>query len=129
MNEVENNILQCIDEYLKEYADEYQRIVVEGGMFGDSIEFTAGYDFMKALMNYIKKQNEEIERLSKEVTMYDELLCNRNNEVDKLNNIINEVADEMLKELNENNHLSYGVALALRQKLIGYKEIGDSDTK
>lgn len=54
-------------------------------------------------------------------------IINLQQENERLNNIINEVADEMLKELNENHHLSYGVALALRQKLISYKEINGSD--
>ena len=36
----------------------------------------------------IVAKDKEIERLSKEVTKYDELLCERNNEVDRLNNII-----------------------------------------
>ncbi len=44
-------------------------------------------------------------------------------EIEKLNNIINECAEEILTELKENNHLSYGVALAIRQKLLDYKEI------
>lgn len=48
-------------------------------------------------------------------------------EIERLNNIINECADDILKELKENNHLSYGVALSIRQKLIDYKELKDSD--
>lgn len=50
-------------------------------------------------------------------------------EIDRLNNIINEVADDILKELNENHHLSYGVALAIRQKLISYREINNDKKK
>lgn len=47
--------------------------------------------------------------------------------VERLNNIINECANEILKELQENHHLSYGVALAIRQKLINYNELkGDN---
>lgn len=45
----------------------------------------------------------------------------------RLNNIIDECANEILKELQENHHLSYGVALAIRQKLINYNELkGDN---
>ena len=44
-------------------------------------------------------------------------------EIERLNNIINESAEEILKELEENRHLSYGVALAIRQKLLDYKEL------
>lgn len=44
-------------------------------------------------------------------------------ENERLNNIINESAEEILKELEENHHLSYGVALAIRQKLLDYKEL------
>ena len=46
-----------------------------------------------------KEQDKEIERLSKEVTKYDEILCERNDEVDRLNNIINELE----KWLEEND--------------------------
>ena len=48
-------------------------------------------------------------------------------EIDRLNNIINESAEEILKELEENHHLSYGVALAIRQKLIDYRELKGSE--
>ena len=48
-------------------------------------------------------------------------------ERDRLNNIINEIAEEILKELEENHHLSYGVALAIRQKLLDYKELKGVD--
>ena len=47
-------------------------------------------------------------------------------EIERLNNIINECAEEILKELQENHHLSYGVALAIRQKLINYRELKES---
>lgn len=47
-------------------------------------------------------------------------------EIERLNNIINESAEEILKELEENHHLSYGVALAIRQKLLDYKELKGS---
>lgn len=48
---------------------------------------------------------------------------NAEQEIERLNNIINESAEEILKELEENHHLSYGVALAIRQKLIDYREL------
>lgn len=48
-------------------------------------------------------------------------------ERDRLNNIINECAEDILKELEENHHLSYGVALGIRQKLLDYKELKGSD--
>ena len=44
-------------------------------------------------------------------------------EIERLNNIIDECADEILKEINKNNHLSIGVALTIRQKLIDYREL------
>ena len=52
-------------------------------------------------------------------------------EIERLNNIINEVANDILKELNENKHLSYGVALSIRQKLLNYQELkeGKIDVK
>ena len=50
----------------------------------------------------------------------------KDKEIERLNNIINECADEILKELQENHHLSYGVALAIRQKLINYRELKES---
>lgn len=57
---------------------------------------------------------------------YDKLAYEQQNEIERLNNIINECADEILKELEENHHLSYGVALAIRQKLINYRELKKS---
>lgn len=48
-------------------------------------------------------------------------------EIERLNNIIIECANDILKELEENNHLSYGVALSIRQKLLDYKELKGSD--
>lgn len=48
-------------------------------------------------------------------------------ELDRLNNIINECSDDILKELKENHHLSYEVALSIRNKLLDYKELKDSD--
>lgn len=50
----------------------------------------------------------------------------KDKEIERLNNIINECSDEILKELQENHHLSYGVALAIRQKLINYRELRES---
>lgn len=47
-------------------------------------------------------------------------------EIERLNNIISECAEEILKELQENHHLSYGVALAIRQKLINYRELKEN---
>ena len=51
----------------------------------------------------------------------------KDKEIERLNNIINECAEDILKELEENHHLSYGVALAIRQKLLDYKELKGSD--
>lgn len=36
---------------------------------------------------------------------------------------IEQCSADILKELNKNNHLSYGVALSIRQKLLNYSEI------
>ena len=52
-----------------------------------------------------------------------ELYNDSKKEIQRLNNIIDEVAKDIIKELNYNNHLSCGVALAIRQKLIDYKEL------
>lgn len=41
----------------------------------------------------------------------------------QLKSVIDECAKEILKELKENHHLSYGVALSIRQKLLNYEEI------
>lgn len=54
-------------------------------------------------------------------------LSEKDKEIERLNNIINECAEEILKELQENHHLSYGVALAIRQKLINYRELKESE--
>lgn len=58
-----------------------------------------------------------------------DVFMEKDNKIEQLNNIINECADEILKELQKNHHLSYGVALAIRQKLINYRELKDSDYK
>lgn len=47
-------------------------------------------------------------------------------ENEKLNNRINKCAEEILKEINENNHLSVGIALTIRQKLIDYRELKEN---
>lgn len=64
-------------------------------------------------INSIKRFNiyaeKEIKRLKEENT--------------RLNNIIEEVASDILKELEKNHHLSYGVALSIRHKLLDYKEL------
>lgn len=72
-----------------------------------------------------------IEEMNKEI-MERELhnqkrIMELNKKIERLNNIINECADDILTELKENNHLSYGVALAIRQKLLDYKEIRGVD--
>ena len=51
------------------------------------------------------------------------LIEQKDKEIERLNNIIDEVANDILKELNENKHLSYGVALSIRQKLLNYQEL------
>lgn len=47
-------------------------------------------------------------------------------ENEKLNNRINKCAEEILKEINKNNHLSVGIALTIRQKLIDYRELKEN---
>lgn len=81
-----------------------------------------------------RKLEQEIERLTKENKILrenaehnDKVVDKVNWENERLNNIINESAEEILKELEENNHLSFGVALAIRQKLLDYKELKGSD--
>jgi hypothetical protein len=48
-------------------------------------------------------------------------------ENEKLNNRINKCAEEILKEINKNNHLSVGIALTIRQKLIDYRELKENE--
>ena len=85
----------------------------------------------KHLIEIVESQDKEIERLNKELQdtkeHLGEYLYEQEEENKKLNNIINESAEEILKELEENHHLSYGVALAIRQKLIDYRELKGSE--
>ena len=66
------------------------------------------------------------EQLQFEITKLNTDIFLKDKEIERLNNIINECADEILKELQENHHLSYGVALAIRQKLINYRKLRES---
>ena len=70
-------------------------------------------DFNEYSTDYTKTRCRELE----------ETIENTLKEIERLNNIINEVANDILKELNENNHLSYGVALSIRQKILNYQEL------
>ena len=65
--------------------------------------------FNEILLYYHFKQNEEIEQLQKENKKYKE--------------VIDKVIEEIKKELKENNHLSYGVALSIIVMLNYYEEI------
>lgn len=77
-----------------------------------------------------KEQQEELESLKQANEDHQNLNGELRVENDRLNNIINESAEEILKELEENHHLSYGVALAIRQKLLDYKELkGDGSSE
>lgn len=75
MNNVE---IDKLNETLKEYADYATKLVKEN-----------------------KRKDKEIERLSKEVTKYDEILCERNNEVDRLYNIIDELEMYLKRKVEE----------------------------
>lgn len=66
------------------------------------------------------------EQLQFEITKLNTDIFLKDKEIERLNNIINECAEEILKELQENHHLSYGVALATRQKLINYRELKEN---
>ena len=70
---------------------------------------------------------EERNGLIKQRRLLREKCEKKDKEIERLNNIINECAEDILKELEENHHLSYGVALAIRQKLLDYKELKGSD--
>lgn len=70
------------------------------------------YGIAPELLDYVFNLQEE-----------NKILKEQQDEIENLNNIINECAEDILKELKENNHLSYGVALSIRQKLISYKEL------
>ena len=81
---------------------------------------------MKIANNIIKEQGLE-DKPNYYVKGLEGSLKEYQQEIERLNNIINESAEDILKELEENHHLSYGVALAIRQKLIDYRELKDSD--
>lgn len=57
------------------------------------------------------------------INMISDILTNLQEELESKNNIINECAEDILKQLEENHHLSYGVALGIRQKLLDYREL------
>ena len=79
------------------------------------------------LIKCVERKNKEIERLKTELQdtkeHLGEYLHEQEEENKRLNNIIKESAEEILNELEENHHLSYGVALSIRQKLLDYKEL------
>lgn len=102
------------------------------------------------MRNYFEEMNidyDELKRYEDIETYYDEVqdytklikelqcdrvealkqIVNKNREIERLNNIIKESAEEILKKLEENHHLSYGVALSIRQKLLDYRELKGSD--
>ena len=72
-----------------------------------------------------QKLNEDIRELNKELAKFRPFKSayEMKKEIERLNNIVNECSNDILKELKENNHLSYGTALAIRQKLIDFKEL------
>ena len=79
-----------------------------------------------------QKLNEDIRELNKELDKFRPFKSayEMKKEIERLNNIVNECSNDILKELKENNHLSYGAALAIRQKLIDFKELkGDSSNE
>lgn len=75
------------------------------------------------IKNYLKFHVKDSRELKDLLDYLDKL----QQEIKRLNNIINESAEEILKELEKNHHLSYGTALAIRQKLLDYKELKGSD--
>lgn len=116
--------------------DEIKEILNQLEKVKDSVGTFIGMDNKGAnlLLDYITDLQENYE---KEHYLVDKLTRQLNDEYknteyqckqkERLNNIINESAEEILKELEENHHLSYGVALAIRQKLLDYKELKGSD--
>lgn len=83
---------------------------------------TALGDLVNGALNYYKTPK-TIELKHKLLLDY---IINLQNKYEKLNNRINKCAEEILKEINENNHLSVGVALTIRQKLIDYRELKEN---
>lgn len=79
------------------------------------------------LIERCKYLQRSCERKEEQITDLDDENFDLENEIERLNKIINESAEEILKELEENHHLSYGVALAIRQKLLDYKELKGAD--
>ena len=72
----------------------------------------------------------ELENVVYKAEEYDTITKEKDKEIERLNNIINEYekimkecSDRILKELNENNHLSYGPALSINYRLTNYKEL------
>ena len=100
-NEERKDYLKYIENYtINDLADEFntQNFVIQ-----DKDKFN------EILLYYHFKQNEEIEQLQKENKKYKE--------------VIDKVIEEIKKELKENNHLSYGVALSIIVMLNYYEEI------
>jgi len=60
---------------------------------------------------------------------YNIKLKEKGKEIERLKNIIKECSEDILKELEDNNHLSYGVALGIIYKLNSYKQLKDSDNE
>ena len=79
------------------------------------------------VLNYMKQYVENVYEHDSEPMLNWKDLKLVLEEIERLNNIINESAEEILKELEENHHLSFGVALGIRQQLLDYKEIKGED--
>ena len=74
-------------------------------------EYGVSYTSLEEIHDWLVDENikkdKEIERLSKEVTMYDELLGNINNEVERLNNIINKTRKGLDRFYKEHSRLMW----------------------
>jgi len=82
-------------------------------------------------VHHDSKTNEPLQKQIETFTRWqDPTIKEYKKEIERLNNIINEYekimkecSDRILKELNENNHLSYGPALSINYRLTNYKEL------
>lgn len=79
------------------------------------------FDVEKILLEILDKVDEESDKdLQQENEHYKHI-------IDELEKRIDKCAEEIINELNENHHLSCGVALGIRQRLINYRELKGSD--
>lgn len=126
--------LELLKEYLQSEIDcgNHKLFIFDENNNATELKTIDGLNAITDLEQELQKANDTIKELRDNKALelvkisINSQYINTQNENIRLNNIINECADEILKELEENHHLSYGVALAIRQKLINYRELKES---